>query len=741
MESKARPSRRGSDALTALVEAAAAALERELPERRWFGDKARAIAKVTALDHVAVPGGDGVLALVRVDFTTGLPATYCVPMANLGDRGGMGAFADALDDPAFGMALVEQIRRGATLPGRTGRFRFSATDALAAILPAGAQRAARVGTEQSNTSVILDGRAILKVIRRLEPGPNPEFEITDFLTRATHFHAAPKLVGSIEYETAGEEATTLATLQEFVPNHGDVWAALTIRLGEYFAVAVTGPEAGGHPDPAFARALAAADAREARILGELTGRLHMALASATEPPAMVPALVAEDDVRAWQEAMKARVERVLATLVAMLDRLPADVRDLARHVLDGSGRLVERAAALEALLAEPVLNIRVHGDYHLGQVLRTDGGFVIVDFEGEPARALAERRARVCALKDVAGMQRSFSYAARAAMLRAAEGAAADAALLERFLPWANAWETGARAAFLDGYLAETAARGAHFLPGRRDAIESVLEAYELDKAVYELDYELNHRPAWARIPLAALMRAAAPAPVAAVAPPRTDGPFRFVACVELHEFVGLRAEDERRLMELIEQVPLDSIYYHTHGFFLRHKFLAGIYPNDFATWAAVHVRDQALGERLAMVDPAEFADLEALRDHLVSTIDEHLRRLHIVPRIASAAEPFDFVRSRIVEIPTGIEASTLEEFRQALLDVDISAVYFHLVEARMRLGRDQNDFAAWLDRALGLARLAAQVRDVNPYGVTLERTRARLIQRCDEAIAEGGRP
>src|SRR5215831_8001376 len=377
MESKAPPSRRGPEAATAALEAAAAVLQGQLPERRWFGDKARTIAKVTAIDHVMVPGSDGLLALFRIDFTAGPPATYCVPMANLGDRGGTSGFTDALDDPAFGMALVEQIRRGATLPGRTGRFRFSATDALATILPAPPARARRVVAEQSNTSVILDGRAILKVIRRLEPGPNPEFEIMDFLTRATHFHAAPRLVGSIEHEAPGEEPATLATLQEFVPNHGDVWAALTIRLGEYFAVAVTGPEAGGHPDPAFARALAAADAREARTLGELTGRLHTALASATAPPPMVPAPVEEVDVQTWQEAMKARVERVLAILVGMLDRLPGDVRDLARHVLDGGARLVERASALQALVAEPVLNIRVHGDYHLGQVLRTDGGFVI----------------------------------------------------------------------------------------------------------------------------------------------------------------------------------------------------------------------------------------------------------------------------------------------------------------------------------------------------------------------------
>jgi trehalose synthase-fused probable maltokinase len=738
MGSKARSSSRALDARLA---SSAAALARELPSRRWFGDKSRVIASVVLVDHAVLPGTAGVLALVRVDFTTGPPATYCVPIGGLEGRGRTASVADALDDPAFGMALVEEIRRGATLTGRHGRFRFSATDALAAILPGTPLTATRLGTEQSNTSVAFDRRAILKVFRKLEPGPNPEFEITNFLTRATQFLAAPKLGGSIEYEGDGVEPTTLATLHEFVPNHGDAWTAIEARLAEYFAVAVIGPDGGGRPDPAFARALAAADAKEAGVLGELTGRLHMALGSATAPPAMAPAPIDAADVQAWQGVMRTEREQVMTMLRERLDTLPADLRDLARQVLDGETLLAERATALQALCDQPVWKIRVHGDYHLGQVLRTDGGFVIVDFEGEPARPLPDRRATACALKDVGGMQRSFAYAARAAMLRAAEVAGDETALLDQLAPWASAWETGVRTAFLEGYLAETAERGATFLPGPREAIERVLEAFEVEKAIYELAYELNHRPAWIRIPLEGLRRAAAPAPVPTMAVPGTVGPFRFVACVELHEFVGVRAEDERRLMELIEQVPLDSIYYHTHGFFLRHKFLAGIYPNDFATWAAVHLRDQALGERLAMVDPGEFEDLEALRDQLVSIIDEHLRRLQIVPRIVSAAEPFDFVRSRIIEIPTGAETRTLEEFRQALLEVDISAVYFHLVEARMRLGRRENDFAAWLDRGLGLPRLAARVHAINPYGVSLERTRARLIQCCDEALAEDARP
>ncbi len=741
MASKTGPSETGSPAgpgPDALVETAARELVRELSSRRWFGARARGIEGVTPLDYAAVPATEGVLALFRVDFATGPPETYCIPLLpQTSSAPGGWVAADAMDDPAFCAALVEQIRAGGVLSGRHGRFHFRATPALVEMLPEPPRQVTRVKAEQSNTSVVYGQRAILKIIRRLEPGPNPELEITDFLTRHTVFRAVPRLGGAIEYEVAGHEPTTLGTLHEFVLSQGDAWTALQARLGEYFAVAVTGPEAGGPPDPAFARALAAADAKEARGLGELTGALHMALAAASAP-ALRPEPISPEDLRTWHEGMRGRLERAKAALTATLDTLPADVRDLARRALDSAPQLGEELDELHALAAESVEKIRIHGDYHLGQVLRTDTGFVIVDFEGEPARPLADRRARECALKDVAGMLRSFAYAARAAMLRAVDVAAGDSGLIDRLAPWATAWEDGVRSAFLDGYLAETWERGAAFLPRSRETLATVLRVFELDKAVYEVDYEVNHRPSWARIPLDALLEAAAPAPRAAPARVRSGGgPFGFVACLELREFVGARAEDERQLADLIEQAPLDSIYYHTHAFFLRHKFLAGIYPNDFATWVAVHLRDQVLGERLAMVDPAEFDGLETLRDELFAVIDDHLRQLQIVPRIVSA-EPFDFVRSRIVEIPTGIEVRTLDEFRQALLEVDSSAIYFHVVEARVRLGRGQNDFASWLEHGLGLKQLATRVRALNPYGGSLERTRARLLQLCEEALSEG---
>jgi trehalose synthase-fused probable maltokinase len=717
----------------ALASRAAAALPVELPSRRWFGGKTRRIATVAPMDEAAVPGSPGILALFDVAYADGGRETYTVPLLPAAGDAGAG---DAMEDPAFCATLLEQFRLGAILPGRAGRFRFVATDAMVEVLPAATEPVTRVTTEQSNTSVVYGRRATLKLFRKLERGPNPEFEIADFLTRDASFRGVPRLAGAILYETAAAEAMTVAVLQEFVPNQGDAWTATQRRLAEYFTAVHATVEAGDAGSEAFARTLADADAEEARRLGALTGRLHTALASAADP-ALAPEAIAPTDIVAWREGMQAHLDRTMQMLASLHETLPRPVRGLAHQVLESAPLLRERLGGLDALGAEASAKIRIHGDYHLGQVLRVDDGFVILDFEGEPARPLAERRAKHCALKDVAGMLRSFAYAARSG-LAAAGGTSDETTGTERLAPWAEHWERHVQTAFLEGYLAETRERGAGFLPADREHLDAALGAFALDKAVYELRYELDHRPAWAWIPLEGMCRAATAArkPVPASLRPGT-GPFGFVACLELKEFVGLRAENERQLADLIDEVPLDSIYYHTHGFFLRHKFVAGAYPNDFATWAAVQVRDRVLGERLAMVDPSGFANLQALREELVSVIDDHLRGLRLIPGVL-LGEPFEFIQSRIVEIPTGIQVRTLKEFREALLDVDVSAVYFHLVEARMRLGRGQNDFAAWLEQGLGLPDLAAKVRAVDPYAGSLERARTRLIQLCDVALGAG---
>ena len=719
----------------ALVDRAAEGLRETLASRRWFGSKNRDVTEVVPVDETALPGTTGQVALFDVLFADGGRERYCVPVA---PGSGSEPVIDATSDPAFCLALLEAIRSDLTLPGRAGRFRFAPTPALAEILPVAPRECRPIGGEQSNTSMIYDRRAILKVLRRLDVGPSPELELTDFLTRRAAFPGAPRLAGAIAYEADGVAPTTLGVLHEFVPNQGDAWTATLERLAEYYGAAIEGREAES-PDPVFARALAAADAHEAARIGTLTGRLHRALGSAPPGDPLAAEPIGAGDVAAWGDEMRAQARRATEALGAGLAALPPALQETAQRVAGDGARLEEGLRGLDALLAGDVMKIRVHGDYHLGQLLRTADGLTILDFEGEPARPVAERRLKQCALKDVAGMLRSFAYAAQVGLASRLEASPREARLAERLRPWAQAWEEGMRTAFLDAYLGEMARPGGPTLaPKERERFDQVVGAYELDKAVYELGYELSHRPEWVSVPLAALERAAArvPGPAAGRLRPG-EGPFTFVACMELKEFVGLRAENERQLAQLLDEVPLDSIYYHTHGFLLRPRLLAGAYPNDFATWVDVQVRDRVLGERLAMVDPADFTTLQALREELVSVVDEHLRRIGIVPQVVYG-DPFEFIQSRIVEIPVGLEVRTLQEFRDALLEIDQSAIYFHLVESRLRLGRGRNDFAAWLEQGLGLPELAARVQTVNPYAGSLEQARARLLAFLDEALAGG---
>ena len=215
------------------------------------------------------------------------------------------------------------------------------------------------------------------------------------------------------------------------------------------------------------------------------------------------------------------------------------------------------------------------------------------------------------------------------------------------------------------------------------------------------------------------------------------ESAFRFLGCSEIQEILGKQAEDERTLAELLEEVPLDSIYFHTHSFFLRHRFIERTYPNDFAEWVGEQVRDHILAERLSVVDPFEYSSLEALREDLVSLIDDHLSSLTTVPR-AGFGTPFYFNRSRILEVQTGLEARTLPEFRAAVSDVDVSVIYFHVFESHLRLQREENDFSAWIRNGLKLPELADRMKALNPYLGSLERLRSNLLNMCDDQLAKG---
>lgn len=212
--------------------------------------------------------------------------------------------------------------------------------------------------------------------------------------------------------------------------------------------------------------------------------------------------------------------------------------------------------------------------------------------------------------------------------------------------------------------------------------------------------------------------------------------PFVFTGCSELQELLGKRAEDERRLVELLEEVPLNSIYFHTHSYFLRQRFIAGGYSNDFAQWVATQVRDLVLGERLAVVDPFDFESLEALREELISIIDDHLSKTSVVPRVIYG-KPFYFNQSRIIPVPTGLRVETLQEFRGAIAEVEVSAIYYHMFEARTRLTSKQSDFSNWVEKSLLLPELSERIRAMNPYVGSLERLRSGLLAICDEFLAK----
>ncbi len=216
--------------------------------------------------------------------------------------------------------------------------------------------------------------------------------------------------------------------------------------------------------------------------------------------------------------------------------------------------------------------------------------------------------------------------------------------------------------------------------------------------------------------------------------PVRGLAPFTFVGCVELQEMLGRRARNEQELLEHLEEIPADSIYFHTYSYFLRHSYIKGPYPNDFATWTAQEVGDNVLGERLGILNPFAFESVEALRSEIISIIDDHLKALKVVPRVVHG-EPFEFMSSRIIEIPTGIEVETFEDFASALKDVDVSVIYFHVFEAELRMDKGKSDFAIWLETSVGQGALAERLDAIDPYLLSLEEIRAQILERCHEAL------
>jgi maltose alpha-D-glucosyltransferase/alpha-amylase len=515
------------------------ALRPFLERQRWFGSKSREIRKVRFTDWSALRNGltPAFAAIVSVEYTDGWTESYVVPLALLS-----GDAADAVlkTVPAAVLARITGARKGVIVDGlhdddtcdrllalvEQGKEIKTPLGAIGGVRPAGhgeaepaAPQAAgdrpwtRGATDQSNTVVFLADRCVLKVFRRIEPAPNPEFEIGRFLTEH-HFTRTPSLVGAIEYRRPGMEPGTLAVAQTLVKHQGSGWDYTIDELRRYYErvtpranrpgqekLVPQAPVAGAMPPPFF-QAIEHWYLASAVTLGRRTGELHLTLASGTQP-AFAPEPLDRRALAATAGEMRAHADASLDVLAARLSTLNDASRASADALLSQRPAILSRFDALTAT-ADAGMRIRIHGDYHLGQVLRTEEDFVILDFEGEPARPIAERRAKQSPLKDVAGMMRSFSYAAYAALFAYTVHTPDSYAALE---PWADAWRHWAAGAFWDGYTA--AIDGSPLLPRDAAVRQALLSAFMLEKALYELRYELNHRPEWVRIPLVGIQQLA----------------------------------------------------------------------------------------------------------------------------------------------------------------------------------------------------------------------------------------
>ena len=378
---------------------------------------------------------------------------------------------------------------------------------------------ARTGSaEQSNTSILYGDALILKLFRRLQTGENPDVEIGRFLTEVAGFKHIAAFLGEISITPSSGEKTTVAMLQGLVKNEGDGWEWMLGELERYFEESASqqvSESASQHEEQSRFLAAAGNDRKKSKnndesilaagLLGRRTAEMHLALATPTSDPAFRAEPFTGEDLTRDILRMEEQAASAFGALRARLATLPEDTADDAAAVLARRRELLARARSLGSGEAAG-MRIRIHGDYHLGQTLRvaSEGGgdFVILDFEGEPARQLAERRRKQSPLKDVAGMIRSFSYAAWFGMdrYRVLHKDEREETLLRR----AQEWENAAREAFLSAYWEAMAARG-ELLPAREQA-EVLLSAYVLEKSLYELLYELNNRPQWVRIPLAGIL-------------------------------------------------------------------------------------------------------------------------------------------------------------------------------------------------------------------------------------------
>lgn len=450
-----------------------------LRDKRWFGDKDREIldARIDEPIPVEWPNAKRRYGVTRVTVRNEAGSSRYQIFVRDGD-----GLEDALADDDFRRGLADAFQSGARFEKGDVAWVVESETRQPLVIPPG-EPIALSKAEQSNSSLILGKAAILKLFRKLERGINPDVEVTRFLTIEKGFPHTPALLGCISFEEPGG-STVAGMLQELVPGAQDGWKFALERATQYIA--------GKSEDDEVAFAA------EARQLGEVTRGMHETLASGDKGSDFERKPATAEHVRKWAGETRAMMQRALATLRRALESkdVPSEIRADAERVAASAAAYDEIVSRHEKSLGgDAGSRTRTHGDYHLGQVLRSASRqFLVIDFEGEPARPLSERRAMHSPLRDVAGMLRSVSYCA----------AAASGAKEGKLPPRAAEWEREVRRAFLDGYhSAEGAQRG--LLPATRAQTDALIQLFEIEKAFYELQYELGHRPDWVWIPMRAI--------------------------------------------------------------------------------------------------------------------------------------------------------------------------------------------------------------------------------------------
>jgi maltose alpha-D-glucosyltransferase/alpha-amylase len=504
-----------------------------LPKQRWFGAKTRRIKSTQISDWTAFIGKNSALAFVSIAYEDGGGDTYFLPLAiSLNDEAErisriapnavLCAVSTGKEDGVLHDGAFDDEMCAGFLSAIEGRTELKTSHGIVRGVPStifpevkGPTEeplpVRRGSAEQSNTSLIFGDRLILKLFRHQEAGPNPDTEIGRYLTEKAGFDYIPPFAGSIEYFLEGDEPSTLGMLQGLVSNEGDGWKWTLEELDRYYEacarITFTGEELSPDvvqlsdlPVSHLARDHVGVYLDSAATLGRRTAEMHLALATPTNDAAFAPEPLTIDEFRDVLKGIREHGSAVFDVLKESMSSLPDDVVECAGLVLSRRRQTLDRFRQL-GVDNGLGLRTRIHGDYHLGQVLRFKSDFVILDFEGEPARSLAERRAKQSPIKDVAGMLRSFSYAAYAALITYTTRRPDDFGFL---MPWARLWERSVSTEFLRSYRAT--AQSAAYLPDDVSDFKKLLEAYLLDKALYEMLYELNNRPTWVRIPIEGIL-------------------------------------------------------------------------------------------------------------------------------------------------------------------------------------------------------------------------------------------